>query len=236
VENRPARKTKAIYDYTVNEKTGAIDRVYFDNDSLVFPENNHLFEYIYSKGISPQTFMYPTNVTVKTTAENHDKKYVQVTFELPCSKSISVYYSLWKEDGIIRMSTSFEKLLEKDKESLHLSVGTGKNGSLTYGKIGTLLEFNKSQLPGSNVDFICTTDAFKMNYGKHTACVYSPQLNLVEVGSIVNEEQVNGAKVWKEKTTDISQMYLYLFNNYWHTNYKAYQEGSFLYQTDFWIE
>jgi hypothetical protein len=236
VEKRPLRKTKAIYDYTVNKKTGAIDRIYFDNDSLVFPANNELFEFIYSKGIAPQEFMYPEHVWIKTLADTHDKKYVQVTFELPCSKSISVYYSLWKEDGVIRMSTSFNKSMEKDKESLHISVGTGKNGSLTYGKEGTLLEFNKSQLPGSNADFICTTDAFKMNYGKHTACVYSPQLNLVEVGSIVNEEQVNGAKVWKENTTDISQMYLYLFNNYWHTNYKAYQGGEFLYQIDFWME
>jgi hypothetical protein len=180
--------------------------------------------------------MYPEHVWIKTLADTHDKKYVQVTFELPCSKSISVYYSLWKEDGVIRMSASLDKLLEKDKESLHISVGTGKNGTLYYGKDGNLLEFNKSQLPGSNADFICTTDAFKMNYGKHTACVYSPQLNLVEVGSIVNEEQVNGAKVWKEKTTDISKMYLYLFNNYWHTNYKAYQEGTLLYNIDFWME
>jgi len=236
VEKQPLRKTKAIYDYTVNKKTGAIDRIYFDNDSLVFPANNELFEFIYSKGIAPQQFMYPEHVWIKPLADTHDKKYVQVTFELPCSKSISVYYSLWKEDGVIRMSTSFNKSMEKDKESLHISVGTGKNGTLYYGKDGNLLEFNKSQLPGSNADFICTTNAFKMNYGKHTACVYSPQLNLVEVGSIVNEEQVNGAKVWKEKTTDISQMYLYLFNNYWHTNYKAYQEGTFLYNIDFWME
>ena len=61
-------------------------------------------------------------------------------------------------------------------------------------------------------------------------------MTLVEVGNIVNEEQVNGAKVWKENTTDISKMYLYLFNNYWHTNYKAYQEGNLLYNIDFWME
>jgi hypothetical protein len=203
---------------------------------MIFPENNHLFEFIYSKGISPQEFMYPQKVSVQTLVDTHDKKYVQVTFELPCSKNISVYYSLWKEDGIIRMSSSFDKLLEKDKESLHISVGTGKNGTLTYGKDGTALDFLTSRLPGSNADFICTTDAFKINNGKHTACIYSPQLNLVEVGSIVNEEQVNGAKAWKENTTDISQMYLYLFNNYWHTNYKAYQEGTLLYNIDFWME
>ena len=236
VEKQPERKIKGIYDFKVNEKTGGIDRIYFANDSLVFSENNHLFEYIYSKGISPQTFAYPSNVTVKNIAENHDKKYVQVKLELPCSNTVNVFYSLRKEDGVIRMSTSFNKFLEKDKESLHLSVGTGTNGTLSYGKDGTELVFNKSQLPGSNADFICTTDAFKINNGKHTACYYSPQLNLVEVGSLINEEQVNGAKVWKEKTSDISQMYLYLFNNYWHTNYKAYQEGSFLYQVDFWME
>jgi hypothetical protein len=235
-ENQPIRKPKAIYDYTVNKKTGAIDRIYLDNDSLVFSENNHLFEFIYSKGISPQEFMYPQKVSVQTLVDTHDKKYVQVNFELPCSKNISVYYSLWKEDGIIRMTCSIDKALEKDKESLHISVGTGKNGRLTYGKDGSELDFQTSRLPGSNADFICTTNAFKLNNGKHTACVYSPQLNLVEVGNMVNEEQVNGAKVWKENTTDLSKMYLYLFNNYWHTNYKAYQEGNLLYNIEFWME
>jgi alpha-mannosidase len=147
-----------------------------------------------------------------------------------------VYYSLWKEDGIIRMSITFSKLVEKDKESLHLAVGTGKNGAFTYGKDGTAIDFQTSRLPGSNADFICTSNMFKLNYGKHTACVYSPQMNLVEVGNVVNEEQVYGAKVWKENTTDLSKMYLYLFNNYWHTNYKAYQDGYFSYQIDFWME
>ena len=236
VDRQPERKIKSIYDYRVNEKTGAIDCIYFDNDSLVFEADNHLFEFIYSKGISPQKFFHPTNVKVEVVAETHDKKYVQVTMELPCSKFINVYYSLWKEDGIIRMSSTFSKLVEKDKESLHLAVGTGKNGTLTYGKDGTALDFQTSRLPGSNADFICTSNMFKMNYGQHTACVYSPQMNLVEVGNVVNEEQVNSAKVWKENTTDLSKMYLYLFNNYWHTNYKAYQDGYFSYQIDFWME
>jgi hypothetical protein len=203
---------------------------------LVFADNNHLFEFIYSKGISPQEFMYPEHINIKTLADTHDKKYVQVTFELQGLKFVSVHYSLWKEDGIVRMSCSIDKALEKDKESLHISVGTGKNGTLTYGKDGSELDFQTMRLPGSNADFICTTNAFKLNNGKHTACVYSPQLNLVEVGSMVNEEQVNGAKVWKENTTDLSKMYLYLFNNYWHTNYKAYQEGHLLYNIDFWME
>lgn len=236
IERQPERKTKHIYDYRVNERTGAIDCIYFENDSLVFEADNHLFEFIYSKGISPQKFFYPTSVQAETIADTQDKKYVQVHFELPFSKRLSVYYSLWKEDGIIRMSSTFSKLAEKDKESLHLAVGTGKNGTLTYGKDGTALDFQTSRLPGSNADFICTSNMFKMNYGQHTACIYSPQLNLVEVGNIVNEEQVHGAKVWKENTTDLSKMYLYLFNNYWHTNYKAYQEGFFSYNIDFWME
>jgi hypothetical protein len=29
----------------VNKKTGAIDRIYFDNDSLIFADNNQLFEW-----------------------------------------------------------------------------------------------------------------------------------------------------------------------------------------------
>jgi len=236
IESTPERTMKPIYDYTVNAKTGAIDRIYFDNDSLVFEEDNHLFEFIYSKGISPQKFYYPENVVVNTIADTHDKKYVQVSMSLPCSEKINIFYTLHKEEGFIRTAFMLDKNLEKEKESLHLSVGTGKNGTLTYGKDGTALDFRTSCLPGSNADFICTTNSFKLNYGKHTACMWSPQLNLVEVGNIMNEDQVNGVKVWKENTFDLSKIYLYLFNNYWHTNFKAYQDGHLLYHLEFWIE
>lgn len=235
-EKQPLRKVNGIYDFHVNEVTGGIDKIYFANDSIIFPDNNHLFELIYSKGIAPQTFAYPQHVNIRTIAENHDKKYLEVTFELPCSKHVSVYYSLWKPEGIIRVGCSFNKEIEKEKESLHISVGTGQKSVLRYGKNGNELQGSYSQLPGSNTDFICTTEAFRLSTDTFTACYYSPQINLVEVDNIINEEHTNGIKVWKEKLGDASSAYLYLFNNYWHTNFKAYQDGYFLYNLDFWIE
>jgi hypothetical protein len=83
---------------------------------------------------------------------------------------------------------------------------------------------------------LCTTDGFSLTFGNNKACFRSSQMNLIEIGNIINEEQVNGIKAWKQETTDLSNVYLYLFNNYWHTNFKAYQSGLLLYTIDLWIE
>jgi hypothetical protein len=53
------------------------------------------------------------------------------------------------------------------------------------------------------------------------------KINLYEVGNIINEDKINSVKVWKKTQTNTGTIFLYVLNNYWHTNYKAAQEGKF---------
>jgi hypothetical protein len=57
--------------------------------------------------------------------------------------------------------------------------------------------------------------------------VFTPDCNLIELGSPIDEHQQRAAKVWKRGSQSVSPLYLYVFNNYWHTNYKAEQSGVF---------
>lgn len=63
------------------------------------------------------------------------------------------------------------------------------------------------------------------------ADISSPAIALYEVGSIIDESKTNGAKVWKKENLSPPSLFLYVFNNYWHTNYKAYQEGVMEFET-----
>ena len=54
---------------------------------------------------------------------------------------------------------------------------------------------------------------------------------LLELGAITDERQNDrGARNWRERTAPGTTVYAYLFNNYWHTNYKAYQQGPLTYR------
>jgi hypothetical protein len=56
---------------------------------------------------------------------------------------------------------------------------------------------------------------------------------LIEIGQPIDETQEMGAKVWKRDVQPIEQLYLYVFNNYWHTNYKAEQGGPIHFKVKF---
>jgi len=54
---------------------------------------------------------------------------------------------------------------------------------------------------------------------------------LLELGAITDERQNDrGTRSWRERTAPGTTVYAYLFNNYWHTNYKAYQQGPLTYR------
>jgi hypothetical protein len=66
--------------------------------------------------------------------------------------------------------------------------------------------------------------------------IESSDLPLIEIGEPIDESQVMGAKVWKRESQNIEKLYLYAFNNYWHTNYKAEQgDEPIIFDVEFWI-
>lgn len=42
---------------------------------------------------------------------------------------------------------------------------------------------------------------------------------------MIDESKTNGVKTWSAAPRDPSLLFLYVLNNYWHTNFKAYQDG-----------
>ena len=66
--------------------------------------------------------------------------------------------------------------------------------------------------------------------------INSPAFNLFEIGDLIDETTVNGAKVWRTEPANLNTAYLYVLNNYWHTNYKAYQSGHFDFTVELLVE
>ena len=93
-----------------------------------------------------------------------------------------------------------------------------------------ILEPEINQLAGSKKDFNCVQRWVDISNQITGITWTTNEAPLIEIGEMINEEEVNnGYKQWKEKTTQSNTFFSYVMNNYWHTNYKADQEGEVIF-------
>jgi hypothetical protein len=130
------------------------------------------------------------------------------------------------------MDVEVDKIAVRDKESAHLAFPLNVPGGVTRVDLGeALVEPERNQLPGSCRDFIgahSVVDISNADTGVSIATLDAP---LLELGAITGERQNDrGTRSWRDRTAAGTTVYAYLLNNYWHTNYKAYQQGPLTYR------
>ncbi len=84
----------------------------------------------------------------------------------------------------------------------------------------------RDQLAGSCKDFFYAqrwVDVANEDFGCTLVTVESP---IVEIGSMTSEVRANnGVRRWRTEVDGSTTVFSYVMNNYWHTNYRADQEG-----------
>jgi len=122
----------------------------------------------------------------------------------------------------------------RDKESLHLALPFNiPNATVRIGISDTCVTPESGRIPGSNNDFFCAQRWIDVSNDSMGVTIVCPQGAIWEVGEMVDERKVNPGrgtnpelyKAWKTEAKSSSTIYLYALNNYWHTNFKADQEG-----------
>ena len=130
-------------------------------------------------------------------------------------------------------STLYKKAI-RDKESLHLALPFNTpNATVRIGISDTCITPESGRIPGSNNDFFCAQRWIDVSNDSMGVTIVCPQGAIWEVGEMVDERKVNPGrgtnpelyKAWKTEAHSSSTIYLYALNNYWHTNFKADQEG-----------
>ena len=224
---RISEKADKITSFTIDHKTGGLKSIVVNGKNMVGEMNGYtFFQPVYTTGIQPMIFHSNENIQVLDQTIDKDRTVNEVDMDIQGFNDVHLTYLLDHNTGKLSCHVYIDKKQEKDKESFHLAMPFDfEEPTLRYGSENMLTTFNKGQLPGSNKDFICAETKVELEEKHLKAIVHSPQINLFEVGSIIDENKTNGAKVWKTKNEDTSLLFLYVLNNYWHTNFKAWQEG-----------
>ena len=134
----------------------------------------------------------------------------------------------------VHVTTAVHKQLVREKESLHLALPFNiPNATVRIGIGDTYVTPESGRIPGSNNDFFCAQRWIDVSNDSMGVTIVCPQGAIWEVGEMVDERKVNPGrgtnpekyKAWKTEAHSSSTIYLYALNNYWHTNFKADQEG-----------
>jgi hypothetical protein len=223
-----------IENFEVDNVHGGLKSILVNGENIIDKEGAFgFFEPVYNSGINPAIIKQAVCNGLAKTENSSSTKTVTLMASLPTMDAIKIVYTLDKKVGKLTCHYTFDKKVEKGKESLHIAMPFNfYNPVIKYGTSDYMLTYNKDQLKGSNKEFVCVPEKLTLQTESLSATITSPTLALFEVGGIIDENQTNGHKIWKATNENTSSVYLYVFNNYWHTNYKAYQDGLF----DFEIE
>jgi hypothetical protein len=152
----------------------------------------------------------------------------------------SASYSKWIEHrawhfrDLVQLRFEVNKIPIRNKESLHLALPFNiPNATVRIGIGDTCVTPESGRIPGSNNDFFCAQRWIDVSNDSMGVTIVCPQGAIWEVGEMVDESKVNPGrgtnpekyKAWKTEAKSSSTIYLYALNNYWHTNFKADQEG-----------
>ncbi|HMC96071.1 MAG TPA: hypothetical protein VKG92_00315, partial [Flavobacteriales bacterium] len=139
-----------------------------------------------------------------------------------------------RDNGTFHCRPSIYYPPARHKRSLHITLPFNiPNATVRIGISDTCITPEAGQIPGSNKDFFCAQRWIDVSNDSMGVTIVCPQGAIWEVGEMVDERKtVPGRgtnaelyKAWKTEAHSSSTIYLYALNNYWHTNFKADQEG-----------
>lgn len=214
-----------------DSKTGSITH-FTDNSSINYAgsfNNQGLNSYWYVPGSDPKEAVSNSAVEVKVLEKGPVMARISLTSDAPGAKKLERIITLLADSDEIELENIIDKKPVRTKESVHFGFPFNndfKNITVDAG-YGTM-KYLTDQLPGSNMDYWYSrrwVDASSGQKGMQWMMLETP---LIEAGEMIDERMVidNSHKKWKEKgISGTTNWFSYAMNNYWHTNYKADQEG-----------
>lgn len=212
-----------LLSLTINGTTGAIDEFILKKDGLRLASGNGsggLNRYWYVPGKNGDSALTLSNVTVKVRERGPLVVSFAVEGEAPGCRNFSSEIRLTSGINRIDIINRLDKLAVRTKESVHFGFPFSvPGGQMRYDVGWGIVRPEIDQLPGSCKNFFSIQSFLDLSGPDFGVTWASPDAALIEIGGI------NAEKPWMKRIEPSQTFYSYLMNNYWHTNYKADQEG-----------
>lgn len=211
-------------DLELDHNTGAIIRLvangrnYVDNSSL-----KGLNQYFYVKGRNPENLYGIENVKISLKENGPVIASFLVESDAPGCHSLSREIQLIKPLGLIAIINTIDKERIYDQEGLHFAFPFNvPDGQIRYNLAFSQVRVDVDQLQGSCKNYITMENFVDVSNQEYGITMAAPDAPIFEVGGITTDAIASG---WIQKLEPSQTIFSYIMNNYWETNYCAYQEG-----------
>ena len=135
----------------------------------------------------------------------------------------------------LEITNVVDKAKVRDKESAHFAFPFLVPGAAVRCDVGWgIVRPGTDQLAGACKDYLSVQNWVDISGQSYGLTWTTPDAPLVEFGTMTDETlNEGGTRSWKTDLTDVATIFSYVANNYWHTNYKADQEGPLVFR--YWI-
>ncbi len=215
----------------VNPETGAIGSlVYKPAGNLELVDGGKfsgLNAYIYVPGTDPEKARPARILQARVLEAGPLVASLEMELEAPGCRSLRTIIRINGIYGRIDFLNRLDKIKVREKESVHFAFPfrlepAGVRLDLGWGTVNPFCE----EIPGACLDFFSVQKAVGLSRPDFSLTWVTPDVPLVEIGDLTDERNVGGfPRAWKKEIQPSSTIISYALNNYWHTNYKADQEG-----------
>jgi alpha-mannosidase len=178
--------------------------------------------FIYVPGTNPDSGLYPSNIAVRIEDEGPLVASYDVSGDAPGGGSYHATVRVMAGIDRVDLHTEYTKKPTRDKEGVHIAFPFEiPDAKFRYDVANAVVEAGKDQLDGSCRNFFSVQSWVDVSNDSIGITWSTRDAPLVEMGAI------NAESPWMNVNPVSSRFYSYVMNNYWHTNYKADQGGTF---------
>jgi len=184
-------------------------------------------EYLYVAGKNPAAAQAASRVKISVKEPGPLVASLLVESPTPGCRSLRREIRISDGSSDVDIINLVDKASVREKESVRFAFPFSvPAGTLRLDLGWALICPEADQIPGSCKDYFCiqnSVDISNQDYGLSWVSLDAP---LIEIGKMTDESAVEkGVRAWRTAVEPSQTIYSYAMNNYWHTNYKADQDG-----------
>ncbi|MCJ7810629.1 MAG: hypothetical protein MUP62_00260, partial [Dehalococcoidia bacterium] len=186
-----------------------------------------LGHYLYVPGTDPKTARTVSAVKIRPGEKGPLVASLIVESEAPGAQGLVREYRAIAGLSRFEIVLTLDKEKVREKEGVHIAFPFVVAGGTFRVDVGSAsVRPEADQIAGAFRDFFSARDGVDIS-NRDFGVTWTPlDPPLVEVGAITDETPGDGERrSWLRSLTPSSLLFSYAMNNYWHTNYKADQEG-----------
>lgn len=219
-----------LISVTVDPKTGDLKELRWKGAPMNLADTSSgpgLNSYVYLSGKDPAAAVHSGKTRIVVGESGPLVASLVVESEAPGCRGLRREIRLI--DGLPRVDVInvVDKEPVRSKESVHFGYPFAvPDGQVRIDGAWAIIRPDEDQLEGANRNCFSAqrwVDVSNRDFGITLATIDAP---LVELGAVHAEEwDLERSRPWLRDLPRTQTVYSYVMNNYWHTNYRAYQEG-----------